>query len=157
MTFELETVDDLVAAGNVALARTDWEEARRCFESALARDESVAAWEGLSWATSWLGDTDASLAAREQAFRAEDVQRFLDALPDHDTSDRLPQIAAPTLVLAGGRDSTSRPELCRTVAELIPGACFEVLEEEAHQPFQEVRDEWNTRVDAFWREVEARH
>jgi 3-oxoadipate enol-lactonase len=86
----------------------------------------------------------------------EDVQRLLDAWLEHDTTDRLPQIAAPTLVLAGGRDMTTRPELCRAVAELIPGAQFEVLEEEAHQPFQEIPDEWNTRVDAFWREVEAR-
>jgi pimeloyl-ACP methyl ester carboxylesterase len=86
----------------------------------------------------------------------EDLQAFLDAFLDHDTTDRLPQIAAPTLVLAGGRDMTSRPELCRAVAELIPGARFEVMEEEAHQPFQEVPDEWNARVDAFWREVEAR-
>jgi pimeloyl-ACP methyl ester carboxylesterase len=85
----------------------------------------------------------------------EDLQRFLDAFVDHDTSDRLPEIAAPTLVLAGGRDSTSRPELCRAVAELIPGARFEVMEEEAHQPFQEVPDEWNARVGAFWWEVEA--
>ncbi len=46
----------------------------------------------------------------------EDVQAFLDAVVDHDTSDRLPEIAAPTLVLAGGRDMTSRPELCRAVA-----------------------------------------
>jgi hypothetical protein len=30
------------------------------------------------------------------------------------------------------------------------------MEEEAHQPFQEVPAEWNTRVDAFWREVEGR-
>jgi pimeloyl-ACP methyl ester carboxylesterase len=86
----------------------------------------------------------------------EDVQRFLDALLDHDTSDRLAQIAAPTLVLAGGRDPTSRPSLGRAVAELIPGARFEVMEEEAHQPFQEMPDEWNARVDAFWRELEAR-
>ena len=84
----------------------------------------------------------------------EDVQRFLDAFIRHDTTDRLPEISAPTLVLAGGRDSTSRPEVCRAVAELIPGARFEVLEEEAHQPFQEVPDEWNARVDAFWREVD---
>jgi pimeloyl-ACP methyl ester carboxylesterase len=84
------------------------------------------------------------------------VQRFLDAFIRHDTSDSLPQVAAPTLVLAGGRDITSRPELCRTVAELIPGARFEVMKEEAHQPFQEVPDEWNARVDAFWREVGAR-
>jgi pimeloyl-ACP methyl ester carboxylesterase len=86
----------------------------------------------------------------------EDVQRYIDAFADHDTSDRLPEITAPTLVLAGGRDVTSRPELCRAVAERIPGAQFEIMEEEAHQPFQEVRDEWNARVDAFWREVEAR-
>jgi pimeloyl-ACP methyl ester carboxylesterase len=85
----------------------------------------------------------------------EDLQRSLDAFVSHDASDRLAQVAAPTLVLAGGRDITSRPELCRAVAELIPGARFEVMKEEAHQPFQEVPDEWNTRVDAFWREVEA--
>jgi pimeloyl-ACP methyl ester carboxylesterase len=85
----------------------------------------------------------------------EDLQRSLDAFLDHDTGDRLPQIAAPTLVLAGGLDTTSRPELCRAVAELIPDAQFEVMEEESHQPFQEVPDEWNARVDAFWREVEA--
>ena len=86
----------------------------------------------------------------------EDMQAFLHAFVVHDTTDRLPEIAAPTLVLAGGRDMTSRPELCRAVAELIPGARFEVMEEEAHQPFQEVPDEWNARVDAFWREVEGR-
>src|SRR5919106_14924 len=86
---------------------------------------------------------------------AEDMQAFLAAFVAHDTSDRLPEIAAPTLVLAGGRDMTSRPELCRAVAELIPGARFEVLEEEAHQPFQEIPDQWNTRVDAFWREIEG--
>jgi pimeloyl-ACP methyl ester carboxylesterase len=86
----------------------------------------------------------------------EDLQRFIDAFVDHDTTDRLPDITAPTLVLAGGRDIQMRPELCRAVAELIPGARFEVMEQEAHQPFQEVPDEWNARVDAFWREVEAR-
>jgi pimeloyl-ACP methyl ester carboxylesterase len=88
--------------------------------------------------------------------KAEDLQRYLDPLLDHDTSDRLPEIMAPTLVLAGGRDPTARPPLGRAVAELIPGAQFEVMEEEAHQPFQEIPDEWNARVDAFWREVEKR-
>jgi pimeloyl-ACP methyl ester carboxylesterase len=86
----------------------------------------------------------------------EDVQRSLDAFLEHDTSDRLPQIAAPTLVLAGGLDTTSRPELCRAVADLIAGARFELMEQESHQPFQEVPDFWNARVDAFWRDLEAR-
>jgi pimeloyl-ACP methyl ester carboxylesterase len=86
---------------------------------------------------------------------SEDLQASLDAFLDHDTTDRLPQIAAPTLVLAGGRDSTSRPELGRVVAELIPGARFEVMEEESHQPFQEVPVEWNARVGSFGRDVEG--
>jgi pimeloyl-ACP methyl ester carboxylesterase len=86
----------------------------------------------------------------------EDLQSLLGAWLEHDTTERLPRIVAPTLILAGGRDMTSRPELCRAVAELIPGARFEVMEDEAHQPFQEVPDEWNARVDAFWREVETR-
>jgi pimeloyl-ACP methyl ester carboxylesterase len=70
----------------------------------------------------------------------QDLQRYLDAFLDHDTSDRLPAITAPTLVLASGRDSTAHPELGRAVAELIPGARFEVMGEEAHQPFQEIPD-----------------
>jgi hypothetical protein len=41
------------------------------------------------------------------------------------------------------------------VAELIPGARFEVMEEEAHQPFQEIPEVWNARVGAFWRQVEV--
>jgi pimeloyl-ACP methyl ester carboxylesterase len=86
----------------------------------------------------------------------EDLQAFLDAFLDHDTSDRLGAISAPTLVLAGGRDPTSRPSLGRAVADGIPGARFEVMEDESHQPFQEVPDEWNARVDLFWREVETR-
>ncbi len=85
----------------------------------------------------------------------EDTQRTLDAFIGHDTSARLPQITVPALVLAGGIDITSRPELCRAVAELIPGARFEVMQEESHQPFQEVPDEWNARVDAFWSEIEG--
>ena len=63
------------------------------------------------------------------------------------------EIAAPTLVLAGEIDILTPPRLGRATAEAIPGARFEVMPGEAHQPFQEVPDEWNARVDAFWREV----
>ena len=87
---------------------------------------------------------------------AEDVHRFLAGFWTHDTTDRLPSVTAPTLVLAGGRDPTARPVLGRAVAEAIPGALFEVMEEESHQPFQEVPDRWNARVDAFWQDVEKR-
>jgi pimeloyl-ACP methyl ester carboxylesterase len=43
----------------------------------------------------------------------------------------------------------------RAVADGIPGARFEILAEEAHQPFQEVPGLFNARLGAFWREVEA--
>jgi pimeloyl-ACP methyl ester carboxylesterase len=87
---------------------------------------------------------------------AEDLRHYLDALVDHDTTERLPQITAPTLVLAGSIDLVGRPDRARVVAELIPGAVLEVQDGEAHQPFQEVPDRWNARVHAFWQEVEAR-
>jgi pimeloyl-ACP methyl ester carboxylesterase len=85
-----------------------------------------------------------------EAFRAQ-----VDACREHDTADRLSQITAPTLVLAGEFDVILPPRVGHAVADAIPSARFEVLPGEAHQPFQEVPDEWNSRIDAFWREVEA--
>lgn len=83
------------------------------------------------------------------------IQMTIDALSSHETADRLHQVTAPTLVLAGDEDITSPPRYGRQVADLIRGATFEVLPGEAHQPFQEVPDVFNARVDAFWHEVEA--
>jgi 3-oxoadipate enol-lactonase len=85
----------------------------------------------------------------------EDTQRTLDAFMVHRTIDRLHQITAPTLVLAGGIDATAHPALGHAVADAIPGALFEIEEGESHEPFQEVPDRWNARVDAFWQEVET--
>jgi 3-oxoadipate enol-lactonase len=83
----------------------------------------------------------------------EDTQRTLDAFLAHGgTTARLPSITAPTLVLAGGVDPTARPELGRAVADAIPGAVFEVMACESHQPFQEIPDAWNSRVDSFWQD-----
>ena len=91
--------------------------------------------------------------AFEHPQSAEAFQRQLDPFRIHDTLDRLPAIAAPTLVLAGEVDISAPPRLGRLVAERIPGAEFEVLPGEAHQPFQEVPDVFNARVDAFWQKV----
>jgi pimeloyl-ACP methyl ester carboxylesterase len=85
----------------------------------------------------------------------EAFQAQIDGFMSHDALDRLPQITAPTLVLAGEIDMIAPPRFGRVVAEAIPGARFEVMPGEAHQPFQEVPDEWNARVEAFWREVDA--
>ncbi|MER7665923.1 MULTISPECIES: alpha/beta fold hydrolase [unclassified Streptomyces] len=86
---------------------------------------------------------------------AETFQRQLKAFTRHDTLDRLPGISAPTLVLAGEQDIATPPRLGQVVADTIPGARFEVLAGEAHQPFQESPDVFNSRVGAFWREVDG--
>jgi pimeloyl-ACP methyl ester carboxylesterase len=86
----------------------------------------------------------------------EAMQRTIDAFIVHETADRLPNIAVPTLVLAGEQDIGTPPHYGRAVADLIPNARFEVLVGEAHQPFQEVPDVFNPLVDGFWREVESR-
>jgi len=85
----------------------------------------------------------------------EAFQAQVDACLAHDTADRLSQIAAPTLVLAGEFDTILPPRFGRLVAAEIPNARFELMPGEAHQPFQEVPDEFNARVDAFWRDIDA--
>jgi pimeloyl-ACP methyl ester carboxylesterase len=86
----------------------------------------------------------------------EAFQAQVDVCLAHDTADRLAQIAAPTLVLSSELDTILPPRFGRAVAAEIPNARFEVMAGEAHQPFQEIPDEFNARVDAFWREVDAR-
>jgi pimeloyl-ACP methyl ester carboxylesterase len=86
----------------------------------------------------------------------EAFQAQVDVCLTHDTADRLSEIGAPTLVLAGEFDTILPPRFGQAVAAAIPNARFEVMPGEAHQPFQEVPDEFNARVDAFWREAEAR-
>ena len=54
-----------------------------------------------------------------------------------------------------GRDIRVVEEIA-SVADAIPGALFEVQEGQSHQPFQEIPDAWNARVDAFWQDVELR-
>jgi pimeloyl-ACP methyl ester carboxylesterase len=49
------------------------------------------------------------------------------ACAEHDTLDRLPGIAAPTLVVAGEQDLLTPPRQGQAVAERIPGARYELL------------------------------
>jgi pimeloyl-ACP methyl ester carboxylesterase len=69
-----------------------------------------------------------------------------------------PDPAAPIAqeaVQAPGRALVVEAHELAASPELIPGARFEVMEAESHQPFQEVPDDWNARVDAFWRDVDT--
>lgn len=54
--------------------------------------------------------------------RAEGAHRQLEARAAHDTWDRLPQIAAPTLIAAGRYDGVALPATQEKMAAHIPGA-----------------------------------
>jgi LuxR family maltose regulon positive regulatory protein len=62
-------ISDLLGAGWAALADGAWDEARFAFESALHREESAEALEGLGWAAWWLNDIPVTFDARERAYR----------------------------------------------------------------------------------------
>lgn len=55
-----------------------------------------------------------------------------DALEAYDVTDRLHEITAPTLVVAGGQDPVSPPEVARLMVDRIPDADLVVLEESSH-------------------------
>jgi pimeloyl-ACP methyl ester carboxylesterase len=63
--------------------------------------------------------------------------------------------ARPTRWFAGEISDIVPPRFGRSFAAEIPNARFELMPGEAHEPFQEVPDEFIARVDAFWRELDA--
>ena len=69
MTAGLPKQSDLLDAGQAALGRAAWQEARGLFETALAAEETPEALEGLGAAAWWLSDAAAVFAARERAYR----------------------------------------------------------------------------------------
>ena len=60
---------DQLAVGQAALARGAWREARRAFQSVLARGEQPEALEGLGLAAWWLNAADLVFKSRERAYR----------------------------------------------------------------------------------------
>ena len=85
----------------------------------------------------------------------EAFQAQVEVCLTHDTEDRLKEIGTPTLVLSGELDIILPPRFGRSVTVEISNARSEVMPGEAHQPFQEVSEEFNARVETFWRAVEA--
>ena len=70
------------------------------------------------------------------------------------TLERLGAIAAPTLVTVGAEDIACPPRLSRELVDRLPNAELVVLPDEAHQPFQEIPEEFNRIVAGFWQRVE---
>ena len=61
----------------------------------------------------------------------------LSAIMSHDTSERLPEVQAPTLVIHGTEDRLMDVDNGKLIARLIPGARLELLEGSGHMFFWE--------------------
>ncbi len=67
----------------------------------------------------------------------------------HSARDLLPTIAAPTLIVAGGRDTFTPGHLSRHMADTIPGAELFELPEATHTGLLEFPSEIGARLEAF--------
>ncbi len=56
------------------------------------------------------------------------------AIRDADLTDVARRISVPVLCIAGRQDGSTPPELVESMADLIPGARYEVIEDAAHIP-----------------------
>lgn len=56
------------------------------------------------------------------------------AVRDADHTELVGRITAPTLVVVGDQDGSTPPDLVRSMADLIPGARFEIIADAGHIP-----------------------
>jgi 3-oxoadipate enol-lactonase len=66
-----------------------------------------------------------------------------------DLTGDLPSITAPTLVVSAAEDPSTPPEHGRRIAELIPGARFELVENARHIASIEQADVITALIDDF--------
>jgi 3-oxoadipate enol-lactonase len=73
------------------------------------------------------------------------------AMSTIDTADRLPEIAVPTLCLAGGADQSAPPDTVLQISRRITGSRFEVVAGGPHMLFIERRRDVAAILDDFLR------
>lgn len=74
------------------------------------------------------------------------------ALRDSDQTAAARAVAVPTLCLCGTNDGATPPDLVRSMADIIPGARFALIEGAGHLPGVEAPDAVAATIQAFLRE-----
>ena len=94
------------------------------------------------------------LASNPNPVSADAYRRQAEAYVKHDTLDRLAQVSAPTLVLAGEQDRLTPPWITRELADAIPNARYQLVKGEgsSHVLPLERPDDFNRAVLAFLQE-----
>lgn len=75
------------------------------------------------------------------------------ALRDADLRERLSEIHVPALVLCGALDMATTPELAQGLAERLPDARFQLIEQAAHTPSVEQPEAVAAAVQGFMKEL----
>ncbi|MFC4453784.1 alpha/beta fold hydrolase [Deinococcus sonorensis] len=88
---------------------------------------------------------DGLMLTPEQNLAANRALEGFDFRPD------LPRVTAETLVISGRHDALNPPEEGERIAQLIPGARFEVLEHSGHVPNLEEPERFFALIEAFLR------
>jgi 3-oxoadipate enol-lactonase len=91
----------------------------------------IGAWVTPAFAESHPEET-ARLLAMLRATPREGYASCCETLTDFDVRDRLAEITAATLVLAGADDPATPPDVVRALADGIPGARFDVVPQASH-------------------------
>jgi 3-oxoadipate enol-lactonase len=94
--------------------------------SDIRRDDAWAAANPEAYAK--LVELSAADPFADEPGRKAGAHRQLEARADHDTWDRLAQIACPTLIAAGRYDGVARPETQEKMAGRIPNATLKFFE-----------------------------
>lgn len=88
------------------------------------------------WITAELAGRDprllAELRTMVESVDAESYAQCCEAIADMDQRADLARVAAPTIVIGGSRDVASPPEHQRDIADRIPGARLEIVDDAAH-------------------------
>lgn len=96
----------------------------------------------------------APVIGRDLAVQPPILMKQLQALSRHDVYGRLGELAnIPTWVISGAHDKIARPDSGRGLAEAIPGAIFEVVEDASHGLPIHLVDRVNTKLRDFLTDV----
>jgi pimeloyl-ACP methyl ester carboxylesterase len=94
---------------------------------------------------------EAILDVAQQAMKTSKttITQRLNMIKDTDLRPMLPQVVAPTLVVAGSKDSSFFLSCAQELYESIPDATLEVIEGAGHFCFLTRHDQFNAAVDDF--------
>ncbi len=101
----------------------------------------------------WGDNGDAAAKARAarsmKALAADSYRAALKCIVTFDERDNLPNIACPTLCLAGEKDTNAAPSVMEKMAAKIPGCAYHCMPGVGHLANVERPDLFNAAIDAF--------